>query len=241
MSAQNSSIILGVNGGTNFSKMSFTGDFSTQDEKPSRRIGFQGGIDLGVKFGNFSFLTGFKYVQRGGKTELRKGDPNDPFVMPDGSLDVGVQNTKTRFTNISIPLLLRYQTAGDLSFSISLGPVINKGIGSIKTEETLNLTVNGEIGPNEYENTYGDLGDDLFRGGTVGFMFSPGIIYKLNDNGHFRFNMTYNSVGDVKNDNFLTADNFGNVGKASGSIKSNALIFEVGYEHRIDFNIGSKY
>ena len=131
MNAQNSSIILGVNGGANFSKLGLTGDFAIQDETTSRKIGFQGGVDVGVKFGNFAFITGFKYTQAGGNTELKKSDPNDPFILNDGTLDVGVQNTTTRFANLSIPLLLRYQTQGDLAFAVSLGPVINRRIGDM--------------------------------------------------------------------------------------------------------------
>lgn len=241
LSAQNSAIILGINGGANFSKLGFTGDFSIQDEKSSRKLGFQGGVDIGVKFGKFAFITGFKYNQRGGKTELKKSDPNDPFYFLDGSADVGVQNTSTRFKNLSIPLLVRYQTEGDLAFSISLGPVINKGLGEIKTETSYTLTNAGNIGPIESVLTYGDLGDDVFKSSGLGFMFSPGILYKIGENGVFRANITYNSGGNVANKNLVVADGFGGLRNVSGSIKSNALVLEIGYEHRIDFNIGSKY
>ena len=241
INAQNSAIILGVNGGANFSKMGFTGDFAFSDETSSRRIGFQGGVDLGVKFGKFAFITGFRYNQRGGKTELKKSDPNDPFIFNDGTLDVGVQNSSTRFTNISIPLLLRYQTEGTIAFSLSLGPVINKGIGDIKTETSYTLTNAGNVGPIESEFTYGDLGDDLFKSSGLGFMFSPGVLYKIGDNGVFRANITFNSGGNVVNKNLVVADGLGGLRNVSGSIKSTAIVFEIGYEHRIDFNIGSKY
>jgi len=238
--AQNSALILGVNGGANFSKLNYTGDFAIQDESTSRKLGFQGGVDVGVKFGKFAFITGFRYIQRGGNTELRKSDPNDPFFFEDGTIDVGVQNTSTRFQNLSIPLLLRYQTEGDLAFSLSLGPVINSGMGDIKTETSYTLTNAGSIGPIESEFTYGDLGDDLFKSTTVGFMFSPGILYKVGENGVFRANITYHNGGNVVNENLVVQDDLG-LRNVSGSIKSNAIVFEVGYEHRIDFNIGSKY
>lgn len=241
LNAQNSAIILGVNGGANFSKMGFTGDFAIPNETTSRKLGFQGGVDVGVKFGNFSFITGFRYVQRGGKTELQKSNPNDPFIFNDGTVDVGVQNTTTRFTNISVPLLLRYQTQGTLAFSLSLGPVINKGIGEITTETSYTLTTAGNLGPIETVSTYGDLGDDLFKSTGMGFMFSPGILYKVGENGVFRANLTYNSGGNVANKNLVVADGFGGLRNVSGKIKSSALVLEVGYEHRIDFNIGSKY
>ncbi|MDF1699168.1 MAG: outer membrane beta-barrel protein [Saprospiraceae bacterium] len=241
VNAQNSAIILGINGGTNFSKMDFTGDFAIQDEKTSRKMGFQGGVDLGVKFGNFAFITGFKYNQRGGNTSLRKSDPNDPFILNDGTLDVGEQTTTTRFSNLSIPLLVRYQTQGDLAFSVSLGPVINKGLGEINTETSYTLTNSGNIGPIENTFTYGDLGDDLFKSSGMGFMFSPGVLYKVGDNGVFRANLTYNSGGNVVNKNLVVPDGFGGLRNVSGSIKSSSLVLEIGYEHRIDFNIGSKY
>ena len=241
LSAQNSAIILGVNGGANFSKLGLTGDFNRQDETTSRKLGFQGGVDVGVKFGNFAFITGLRYVQSGGNTELKKSDPNDPFILNDGTLDVGVENTTTRFTTISVPLLLRYQTQGDFALALSLGPVINKGIGDIKGEVSYELTNSGNIGPIESTYTFGDLGDDLFRSTSIGFMFSPGILYKVGDNGVFRANLTISSGGNVANDNLVVGDGLGGLRNVSGSIKSSAVVFEIGYEHRIDFNIGSKY
>jgi len=238
--AQNSSIILGVNGGSNFSKLTGTGDFALSGATYSRKIGFQGGIDVGVKFGDFSFITGLKYVQGGGNTELRRDDPNNPFVFNDGTRDVGVRSTSTSLTSISIPLLLRYQTKGDFAFALSLGPVINSAIGSIKTVETFDLT-SGMKGPNEYEDSYGDLGNDFMNSSNLAFMFSPGLLYRLSDNGLLRFNITYMSAGGVNNDNYLIINSFGDAERASGSIGSNSLMFEIGYEHRIDFNIGSQY
>jgi len=240
VNAQNSAIILGVNGGANFSSFSLTGDLLTQDETTSSKLGFQGGIDLGVKFNSFSFITGFKYVQNGGNTELEKSDPNDPHFLDDGTADIGLRNTTTRFKNISIPLLFRYQTKGDLSFAVSLGPVLNSGIGEIKTEETYTLTISGELGPEETISTFGDLGDDLLRSSWVGFMVSPGVIYKVGDNGFFRANVTYHSGGNIVNENLIVGDSVG-LRNVSGSLNSRSIAFEIGYEHRIDFNIGSKY
>lgn len=241
VNSQNSAFLLGINGGANFSSLKYTGYFATQNETTSSKLGFQGGFDLGFKYGNFSFLTGLQYLQAGGNTELRKDDPNDPFFLADGSVDVGVQTTNTSLSMLSIPLLLRYQTKGDLAFAVSLGPIINMSSGTAKTEISYNLTNAGQLGPDEYELSYGDLGNDPLSTGHVGFMFSPGILYKMSDNGVFRFNVTYRSVGDIKNDNFLVADSQGFATIVSGSIKSRALSFEIGYEHRIDFNIGSKY
>ena len=194
-----------------------------------------------MRYGNFSFITGFKYVQNGGNTELEKPDPNDPFLLTDGTIDVGVQNTTTRFNNISIPLLFRYQTKGDLSFSVSLGPVLNSGKGEIKTETSYTLTSAGNLGPEETISTFGDLGDDLLSSSWVGFMFSPGILYKIGDNGFLRANVTYQSGGNIANENLLVFDDVNGLRNVSGSINSKAIIFEIGYEHRIDFNLGSKY
>jgi len=241
LNAQNSSFLIGVNGGSNFSSMSFTGDFAVQNESTSSKIGFQGGVDLGIKYGSFSFITGFKYVQSGGNTELVKSDPNNPFVLSNGTIDVGVQNSTTTFANLRIPLLFRYQTKGDLAFSLSLGPVINMGTGDIKTEISYTLTNSGNIGPNETINTYGNLGNDLFSSSGVGFVFSPGLLYKIGENGFFRANITYHSGGNVVNDKLVVNDGFGGLRNVSGSINSSALVFEIGYEHRIDFNLGSKY
>lgn len=242
--AQNSSFIIGVSGGANLSKTKSTGDFADPGESYSRALKFGGGIDIGVGFGKWSILSGLRYNQRGGKTEVNFDDPNGyMWTFPnDNNLYLGVRDRKISYNVLSVPILLRYSFGGEnLQVTLSAGPSINilKGTGTAVDE--YNLLGGGSKGPIETELKKGKLGDEVFKPSNISFIFSPGIIYKLNDNGNFKFNINFESSSNIANDGYLTFNDFGEIGKASGSIKSGTISFEVGYEHRINFNVGSKY
>jgi hypothetical protein len=239
--AQNHSILLGFSGGSNLSNLSYTGDYAISGSTSSRKLGFQGGVDVGIKFNSFSFITGLKYQQRGGKTELKQNDVNNPFVLNDGTTDTGVFTEDSRYTVMSIPLLFRYQTKGDLAFSVTLGPSINMGIGDITTTQTIDLDNFQDIGPNEFKGTYGDQPVDIYRKSRLGFVFSPGVLYKVSDKGYFKANLMIENGGNIVNPNNGINNGAGQGINLTGSIKSTTLSFEVGYEHRLDLNIGSKY
>lgn len=241
MSAQNSSLIIGVNGGANLSKLTPTGAYEFAESTNSRKLRFQGGLDLGFKYNSFSFLTGLKYNQRGGKSEIKNDNVNNPFVFTDGSTDTGIFTSTNTFTQLSIPLLLRYETTGDLAFSITLGPSINMGIGDINFLEELDLDNLPDPQSETSTETYGSQPNNLYKKVKTGFVFSPGILYKVGDSGRLRVNFIYENVGDIINPTHGLTDNQGNTLDLIGTAKSSSIAFEIGYEHRIDFTMGAKY
>lgn len=239
MSAQNSSFLIGVHAGTNMNKVKPTGDFTSTGLKQKRQIGFAGGLDLGVKFNSFSILTGVQYVQHGGKSLLERNDPNNPFIFSDGTADVGKLNATTGYNTLSIPLLLRYETKGDLAFSVSLGPVMNSILGKGTYEETYVIT-SGTKGPFNSELSVGSLGTDFYKKSSVGFMFSPGVLYQIGDSGKLRVNINIYSGGNAINPNYLVNTSSG-IRLVNAKETTSSFGLEIGYEHRMDFNIGSKY
>lgn len=235
-----SGLILGVEGGMNLSNEKYTGDFSSTGQSYSRKFGYQGGAKVGFKYKSFSILSGVQYVKLGGKNKVERNDPNNPWVFEGGTADLGTRSTSVDYSVVEIPLLLRYETSGKLRFSVAAGLGVNLGIGNPKHTTTFNLTLNGEQGPFESEYSFGDIGKDLYNKSFVSFHFSPGIIYQLNDNGFLTINAVVESSGKVRNPNSVEIYN-GTVYKPSGSIKTNSIRFQIGYEHRLQFNIGTKY
>lgn len=241
MNAQNSSLLIGINAGANFSKLSYSGDFRLQGADEMRRLGFQGGLDIGFKYNSFALITGLQYSQRGGKVELKNTDVNNPFVFVDGISDTGIYKDKVRMTQMSIPLLLRYQTKGKLAFTVTLGPSINFGVGKVTSQSLFELENNTDKGPFDEEYTLGDGASDLVKKSSVGFVFSPGLLYKVNDKGYFRAGIAYVNGGNIANPNASVQFEGGGGAKLNGAIKSTSLVFGIGYEHRIDFTMGAKY
>lgn len=241
MNAQNSALLLGINGGANFSKLSYSGDFRLQGADEKRTLGFQGGVDVGFKYNSFALLTGLQYRQGGGKVELKNNDINNPFVFSDGVTDTGIYKDKVRTTQMCIPILFRYETSGKIAFSVTLGPSINIGIGKVKSQSMYELENNTDRGPFDAEFTLGDGTSDIAKKSRVGFIFSPGVLYQVSDSGYFRAGISYVSGGNIANPNASVSFEGGGGAKLTGAIKSAAIVFEIGYEHRIDFTMGAKY
>jgi len=214
ITAQNSSFIIGINGGSNLSKFKNTGDFAfNSDVEEKRKLGFQGGLDIGLKFNNFSILTGVHYKQNNGKAEWLNTDVTNPFVLDNGTTDTGRFLVETELNQISIPILLRYSSKGNLAFTISIGPVVNLRVGKSTNLQTLELDNLANPSPITETNTFGDTPNDSFSKSNVGFVFSPGVIYKVSDNGFFRLNFNYLANGDIVNDSFGLQDNLGSAVK----------------------------
>lgn len=234
------SLIIGVEGGVSLNKVKYTGDFAFSGQKYSRTFGYQGGIFAGVKFGGFSLLSGFHYKKLGGKSTVERNNPNNPWVFNDGTADIGIKTEVIKFSTLDIPILLRYEFGNNFKVTLSAGPIVNIGSGQFKTETSFNLTLNGELGPYESTYTFGNIGSDLIKKSFVSFYFSPGIMYKINENGLFRFNIGFESAGNIRNEDYVILTQNG-VYEPSGSIKLNSIQFSIGYEHRINFRVGSKY
>jgi len=235
------SLILGARGGASLAKLKYTGDALEPDASISRVLRYQGGVDIGIQFGNLAFLSGARYLQRGVKYTVNRDDPNGNYwILPDGTADVGEMKFESKFAFLSFPILGRYRFGqGPVQVGIALGPQINIGMGkvtNVKEYKLLNkgLTVN--------ENTYdfGNAGDNILKKSNVSFVFMPEVAIAVGRSGNFKVNLILESSGDMLNKSYLVGDTNG-PRKVQGSIKSNAFAVEVGYEHKINFNVGVKY
>lgn len=237
------SLLVGASGGANLAKQKLTGDMPFPERNfegtISRTLQYQGGIDLGIQFGNLAILTGIRYNQRGNKITENRDDPNNKYwILPDGTKDVGELIVKSKYNFISIPLLARYKLGqGSFKFSLALGPQFNLGVGKVTETDEYQLLNEGEI-INEYTYEYGNAGDNLLKKSNVSFVLMPGVSIDVGRKGSFKVNLILESSGDMLNKSYLVN---GGERKVQGSIKSTLFAVEIGYEHRLDFNIGVKY
>ncbi len=229
------SLILGVDAGVSFNKLKGTGDFIADNANEMYTFGYQGGLVAGVKFGGFSILTGAQYKKLGGKTEITGNwdyYENGQFLFNDDGVITNVQS----YSAIGIPILLRYEFGHDFKVTLSAGPYFNVGVGEITETTTYEFSSNGRKGPNEFKSSFGRKPADLMKQTHLSFYFSPGILYKLNEDGYLKFNIGFDIGGDMKNEHYAVQGY-----KPSGSLKSTAFQIGIGYEHRIDFKAGTKY
>lgn len=236
-----SGLLLGARGGASLAKLKGTGDFINSDASISRVVRYQGGVDLGFQFGSLSAMTGIRYLQRGVKTSENRDDPNGKYwVTPDGRIDVGERIYTSKFSFIGVPVLARYRLgSGPIQFGLALGPQFNIGMGQV-TEVYEDNFFNSGLTINEYTYDYGKAGDDLLKKSNVSFVFMPEVAFNVSPSGIFKVNLILESSGDMLNKSYLI-DTGNGVRKVNGSIKSNAFALEVGYEHRLNFNVGVKY
>ena len=241
LNAQNSSWILGLSGGTSFNKIKRTTDYLIliNAEEANRTIRFNGGFDAGFRYGNFSLLSGLHFVQRGAKYTEERRNANNPWNTTNGP-DFGVYTGKFSMASLSVPLLLRYELGMEsLSFSLSVGPVFNFGLGSIDHVEEHKLD-GGNIGPTEYEYEYGNSSAPpvYFKSSFVSFVIRPGVHFPVGDSGKFNVMLSYEVSGNIGNKNLVISEIGRNI---QGSLKSSSIGISIGYEYHIDFSVGSKY
>lgn len=235
------SILFGVDGGVNFANLKYTGDFVSNAQKFGRKFGYQGGVKAGIKLKSFSLISGLQYVKLGGKNTVERNNVNQPWYLPDGSIDLGVQEETNNFSILSIPILLRYEYGNKLKFTLSMGAAINMGVGTPTNIVKYRLTKLGELGPYETKLSYGNIGKNLYKKTYASFQFSPGLMYEINDNGLFTFNFIIDSGGNIRNQNSAGLLSDGTLFIPSGDIRTNSMRFQIGYEHRINFEFGTKY
>lgn len=235
-----SGLILGARGGASLSTLKVTGDLYNSDASRSRMLRYRGGVDVGFQFGSISLLSGARYVMYGAKTAENRDDPNGKaWVDEYGNIDVGERKLTNKFNTISIPVLARYRTGkGPVRVGIALGPQFNMGMGKLTIAYEDVFTNN----PGTYEYTYdfGKASDNILKKSSVSFVFMPEVAFEVNPRGVFKVNLVLESSGDLLNKSYLVNSPNG-ARKVQGSVKSNAFAVEVGYEHRLEFNVGVKY
>jgi hypothetical protein len=223
--------------------------FRSEDSKSIMAYGL--GVNLGIRLGNFSLITGGSYTRRGGGTDAeilgKNYTPrNVNAIKPGPELEVIVDD-RLALNLLRVPFLLGYQFGSDnFKFRISAGLGWNYGIGD-KAIFTRNATWkdpnNLSVDINDVESdqdgfgvgfTYGDLSTDRFKKSFVSFMLSPEMLYKINENGFLKLGVLYESYGRIVNDKFVIRNN-----PPTGTTSMNAFSVQLGYEYRLDFGGGT--
>ena len=245
-------VLLGVSGNANFSKIKHEGDFKIkEDEVFNSKFGYGGGLDLGVKYGAFSLLSGFKYNTRGGQVEDRYLDEGEAFVFYDDEIILavspGIRFLDYKYNVFTIPLQLRAIFGNDdFKFGIKTGLNFNLIQGNFNLIESWDLTLpnvqknfGGEV---QYEFTKGIGNLDLVKKSYTSFVFSPTVMYNISDSGWLIFSLGLESSKPINNKYFYDFNSlYYENGQVSGTIKNKIVYFELGYEHNFNFEIGTKY
>lgn len=233
-------LILGVRGGASLVKNQYTGDLFNPNSTISRLLRYQGGVDIGFQWKNLALTAGGRYVMKGNIESQNRDDPNgDNWITPDGIIDYGEQRITSKFDFFSVPVLFRYRLGkGLVKIGLSLGPQFNIGIGNpaMSIDEDF---FNTGLRKFEIPFSYGKTGEDLLRKTNVSFLVIPEAAFTVSPYGVFKVHLLLEQSGDFLNESFLWQD--GGSRKINGSFKTNDLALEIGYEHRLNLNLGVKY
>lgn len=231
LTAQRNSLYVGGNGGANLSKFKFTNELSELYSASNAIVGLNGGLVFGIQLGNITLSSGLQYVQKGGEYQT------DNFEDDKG---VGFFTARERLHFASVPLLLGYRKRlGDrFGVSVALGPSFNFGLGGKLDEE---IEYFGEDLPAETTNYivhFGNGVNDDYRPMQVGFQFSPGLFFEVNDRTRLTFNVTWDSgLGDSFNPRYKAANSF--FDDYRGTMRNRTTMLSIGFERH--FSIGDKY
>lgn len=230
LTAQRSSLYIGATGGANLSKFKFTSDLSELYPATNAIPGLNGGVTFGMELGNITLSSGLQYIQKG--SEYQTDNFEDEF-------GVGFFTARERLHFVSVPLLLGYRKfLGDqFGISVALGPSFNFGIGG-KLDETIEYFGETDVEKTNFTVAFGNSVNDDYKGMQVGFQFSPGIFYAVNDRSRLTFNVTWDSgLSDMYNPRYKDANTF--FDDFRGTQLSRTTMFSIGYQRH--FSIGDKY
>lgn len=241
--------MIGASGSAELNKISATRDFSLNGEKYSRSLSYGGGFDAGVQVKKLALMTGLRYQVNRGSSHNDLYDLAGPgWYVTDASngeryIAWGKRSISTNNQAFRIPLILRYSIIQNDQFECFLGTGlhININSGSYKENISFDLVGDAEAEPIDFQQSYGEMPDDLIKKSFTGFHLDAGVLYRLDKNTQLRFSLAYNTARSINNPNFQVVDNLGRVAKPRGEINMNALGFEIGYVHQLNFRIGTKY
>lgn len=226
MYAQNSSFFIGANSGVNFSKFKHTVDLAELYSGSSTLTGLNGGVMAGLKIQNFTLMTGLNYIQKGSHYET------DNFQ---DALGTGFFSADERLHYLSIPLLLGYRqpVSRHFGFSLAMGPSFNMGLGG-KIDEYTEYYGTENVSTEHYTVKYGSGLNDDYKKMQMGFQFSPGMYYAVNEKSTITLNATFDSgLSDSFNPRYKQANTFFDDYK--GNQFNRSTILTIGYEYHFSF------
>jgi hypothetical protein len=224
--AQSNSFFIGANGGVNFSKFKHTVDLAELYSSSGSLTGLNGGVSAGFQIQHFTLSTGINYMQKGGRYET------DNFFDPEGT---GFFSAEEKLHYLSIPLLLGYrQNIGDrFGISLAMGPSFNLGLSG-KVEESLEYYGSENISTEHYTVRFGRGVNDDYRNLQMGFQFSPGLYFDINDKSKLTFNVTWDSgLKDSFNQRYKQANTF--FDDYRGNQFNRSTVLTIGYEYHFTF------
>lgn len=225
-----SSLYLGARTGFSASKFKFTEDLKELYPNTSKIFGVAGGVDMGLKMGNWTISSGVHYIQKGSNFET------DNF-FEDGTEAVYAGREKLHF--ITVPVTLGYQEylSDRVGWSFALGPAFNFGLTG-KLDEEVSYFGTDEVDIQNHKVSFGNNVNDDYKPSQMSFQLSPGLFYEINDRSTLTFNVTWDfGIGDMYNERYKQANDFFDTYK--GNQSSRSTIFSIGYQYH--FNFEDKY
>lgn len=225
-----SSAFIGGQGGVNLSKFRYTSDLSELYPTTESMFGVNAGLTFGLEINNFTISSGLQYIQKGSQYAT------DNFEDENG---VGYFTAKERLHFISVPLLVGYRKyLGDrFGITVAIGPSFNFGLSG-KIDEQIEYFGSEEIEPSQYQVAFGKGVNEDYKPMQMGFQFSPGLIFLVDDRSKLTFNVTWDSgLSDSYSQRYKNANDFFN--SYRGDQMNRSTVFTIGYERH--FSFGDKY
>ena len=222
-----SAFYLGANTGVNGSKFRFTEDLLELYPTSERLPGVNIGVDAGFQLGQWSFGSGFQYIQKGANYQ------SDVFTSESGQRSV--LSARERLHFLSVPVLIGYSDylTNRIGYSFQAGPSFNFGITG-RLDETTEYFDSEATDFNNYKIEFGEGVNDDYRGVQTGFQFSPSLFFDLDHRNRLTLNAVWDlGLKDSFNPKYKAANDF--FRDYRGSVTNRMAALTIGYQYRIPF------
>lgn len=249
-SSAQTALVIGASAGADLSKFTMTGNFALTGEAFENGLGYQGGVDFGIKIKRFALMSGVKYqVNQGNSFNDRYNLNGNGWVIYDElneeyGLYFGKRRIKYQQQGIRIPLYLQYSIVKNDALEIFLGCGMNLNYNLGEYKETVSFELAGDhrFDPLEYTSNFGEQPIDLIKASFTSFHFNTGIAYKINDQTRLKLSANWNSANEINNPNLQLYDMANDrYRSAFGEINLSSLGIELGVTYDLDIRIGTKY
>lgn len=222
-----SAFYLGAQAGVNGSKFRYTEDLLELYPTSERLPGVNIGVDAGFQLGQWSFGSGFAYIQKGGKYQ------SDVFVT--GEDQRAVLSARERLHFLSVPVLVGYSDylTNRIGYELKAGPSFNFGITG-RLDETTEYFEEEATDFDNYKVEFGEGVNDDYRGVQTGFQFSPSLFFEIDRKNRLTLNATWDlGLKDSYNPKYKAANDF--FRDFRGTVTNRMAAITIGYQYRIPF------
>lgn len=222
-----SAFYLGAHTGVNGSKFRFTEDLLELYPTSERLPGVNVGLDAGFQLGQWSFGSGFQYIQKGGNYQ------SDVFTNEIGARSV--LSARERLHFLSVPLLIGYSDylTNRIGYTFQAGPSFNFGITG-RLDETTEYFDSEVTDFNNYKIEFGEGVNDDYRGVQTNFQFSPSLFFDLDHRNRLTLNAVWDlGMKDSFNPKYKAANDF--FRDYRGTVTNRMAAITIGYQYRIPF------